>query len=1110
MKKKLLLTLLGVLMALSCAFGLVACGDGQTSNAPQKLSAPVVVLSGSTASWQADENADKFELSLGGSLSYVENTVTSKTLTLNQTLKVRAVGDGVNYSTSAWSNSVTYTDGTANPLKLGTPNVTVSSTGLASWAAVANASGYIYKINGGAENSTSSTSVQLVSGQSIVVKAVGDGVNFTDGEYSVSRTYVQGSVMPTGEEPTYLGIFASKNEPNSSNGLPEGFSSKIIAPCANTFSASTYSEYRSFEECIEDYFADEQNHFNGNYPKASDYDIYSSAGQTVYVEIWLNNPAQYTILSLMLNGVKHQVGGTLSSFFIEKPDTHYNCVYVAVTVPNGSYQSIDYTVSNIEYIANTYINADGTDEFMNNNDTVSIGLPYNATTPTVSNFSQQSVTCNGYSATFSLADNDGMLALCGGWLGVAVYDGENKFEILQNKEVSVGSNTISVTGLNENSYYTVRVYLYADLNDGYGVRVHYLYTDWIITPEVLLVNEIEQTSVLNATQTGYVGAIKVDVQLLSSSAEFIKLEILNAEQQVVYTDQNFDGSDTVSSGIFNKAGYTVKIYYKDNEYPEGKSVERYVYVGELSSPSFEELDEYTFVNDVIYSFKFKPYDNNYAAVDGVTVRFYDDNSARYIAEEVLTWIENPYIVDQLWGEWYALIEDSANYDEGSIEQIEISNQMKAIYDRISTLERAKTIWEDSERFDGNSDLAFWQAEKAKGKYYCEFTYSGTDTDNITFANGVYYVLVEDVNEYSGEFDVQVVANLVKNESKETVEYISNKGVRFKTLFLEDGYGDVELKDVALNGSEFTYTIYNTYDIKTDGESNEDLRFVYKISCNGEVLYQRENSVTPSIDEDGWIADYITGIKNGTLDAEALYKTYLPDYSPNAVTLDLSKVQAGVNRFLILFRSHDKVYDGDYEAYCGIDVEVRKRYTEPTLELDGYYGYVNMENEDGGNIVLEAYDKDGDEIIITINDLYWDYERAAYRFDFGYQGGKVRAKVSTENYGGEDGGQNESYWIDSEWTKYCYSEVTALLPVNFTLQGYNLTWTSQSASEYVERYVYLINDGEEQSGSSCYLYYQGSCTVKVKAIVSEQGKRAGYCDSEWKSYNYVHTSSGGKK
>ena len=286
--------------------------------------------------------------------------------------------------------------------------------------------------------------------------------------------------------------------------------------------------------------------------------------------------------------------------------------------------------------------------------------------------------------------------------------------------------------------------------------------------------------------------------------------------------------------------------------------------------------------------------------------------------------------------------------------------------------------------------------------------------------------------------------------------------------------------------------------------------MYEISYNGNVLYTCENGTTPSIDEDGWIEDYINGVKDGTLNAQELYDSYVPDYGPNTVTLDLSKVQAGVNRFLILFRSHDKVYDGDHEAYCAVDVEVRKQYTEPTLELDGYYGYVNKENEDGGNIVLEAYDKDGNEIIITMNDLYWDYERAAYRFDFGYQGGKVRAKVSTENYGGEDGGQNESYWSDSEWTEYCYSEVTALSPADFTLQGYDLTWTSQNASEYVERYVYVINDGEEQGGTSCYLYYQGSCTVKVKAIVSEQGKQAGYCDSEWKSYNYVHTSSGDKK
>ena len=78
---------------------------------------------------------------------------------------------------------------TPEPQKLATPTVTISDEGLASWEAVANASGYTYKINDGAETTITTTSVQLTDKDSIVVKALGDGENYLDSDYSVSQQY---------------------------------------------------------------------------------------------------------------------------------------------------------------------------------------------------------------------------------------------------------------------------------------------------------------------------------------------------------------------------------------------------------------------------------------------------------------------------------------------------------------------------------------------------------------------------------------------------------------------------------------------------------------------------------------------------------------------------------------------------------------------------------------------------------------------------------------------------------------------------------------------------------------------------------------------------------
>ena len=113
--KKIISILFATCLAVFGLFGLTACGsDSETTS--QQLATPTVTLVGNTASWEENTKAEKFEISLSGSLSYVENTITSKVLEDGQTLKVRAIGDGTNYTTSGWSNTVTYSaSGTQQP-----------------------------------------------------------------------------------------------------------------------------------------------------------------------------------------------------------------------------------------------------------------------------------------------------------------------------------------------------------------------------------------------------------------------------------------------------------------------------------------------------------------------------------------------------------------------------------------------------------------------------------------------------------------------------------------------------------------------------------------------------------------------------------------------------------------------------------------------------------------------------------------------------------------------------------------------------------------------------------------------------------------------------------
>ena len=89
-------------------------------------------------------------------------------------------------------------------ITLDTPVVTISATGLASWAEVDNAVDYGYKINGSLLKYTSELSIQLNDGDSFTVKAIGDGITFEDSRYSKVQIYEKGNEtsLPTEEDKT--------------------------------------------------------------------------------------------------------------------------------------------------------------------------------------------------------------------------------------------------------------------------------------------------------------------------------------------------------------------------------------------------------------------------------------------------------------------------------------------------------------------------------------------------------------------------------------------------------------------------------------------------------------------------------------------------------------------------------------------------------------------------------------------------------------------------------------------------------------------------------------------------------------------------------------------
>ena len=159
---------------------------------PTTLATPVVTISNSgVASWNAIENALGYKYKIDDGAETATGNLSVK-LSNGQQIAVKAVGDNVTVFDSQYCEPETYTapEPPAKPTQLTSPVVTVSLRGVASWQANSNADGYKYSINGGNEVFTRDLSVQLSNiGDSITVKACGDGVYYSDSEMSQAAIY---------------------------------------------------------------------------------------------------------------------------------------------------------------------------------------------------------------------------------------------------------------------------------------------------------------------------------------------------------------------------------------------------------------------------------------------------------------------------------------------------------------------------------------------------------------------------------------------------------------------------------------------------------------------------------------------------------------------------------------------------------------------------------------------------------------------------------------------------------------------------------------------------------------------------------------------------------
>jgi len=180
---------LSLIISICMCFAFAGCDSCNDDKAPAKLLTPVVTIDDKgVASWLEVENASGYAYVIGdGEETATDNL--SVNLADGQSIKVKAKGDGKNYTDSDFSEVKTYTAPSKQPVQLAGPSVSIGTDGTVTIGTVEHAVKIVYVIGDGAETEYDANNKPvLTDGQTIKVTAKGDGVNYTDSQ-PVTKTY---------------------------------------------------------------------------------------------------------------------------------------------------------------------------------------------------------------------------------------------------------------------------------------------------------------------------------------------------------------------------------------------------------------------------------------------------------------------------------------------------------------------------------------------------------------------------------------------------------------------------------------------------------------------------------------------------------------------------------------------------------------------------------------------------------------------------------------------------------------------------------------------------------------------------------------------------------
>ena len=200
---------------------------------------------------------------------------------------------------------------------------------------------------------------------------------------------------------------------------------------------------------------------------------YAAPNEDIYINIHIDNPDSFEIMSFTLNGKKYS-----SYMFEEGSDMETIVLKYNVGDATGI---VEYTIDAIKYIDGTEIK----DVIIDGNKTVMAGI--RTDNQVVASVTDVDIDTNVLSFNVNVKDNNSLVEFSKGTLKAVIYDG---FNIISEKDIAVGNNSVIFDGLKTNTVYQYAVVGYYDDLSGGGFGMNVLYKDAFYTDSVVLFDNI--------------------------------------------------------------------------------------------------------------------------------------------------------------------------------------------------------------------------------------------------------------------------------------------------------------------------------------------------------------------------------------------------------------------------------------------------------------------------------------------------------------------------------------------------------------------------------------------------------------------------------------------